>query len=110
MTEYDIPWKQVLDAYLKGFLELCLPHVHDGIDWNSPIENHEQELPQLFPNSPTAGRVADKLFRAKFAGRDPAHLVHDSCGSSGVEKSGFCQAHFYLLLSHPRSIAARTSI
>ena len=23
MTEYDIPWKEVLDAYLKGFLELC---------------------------------------------------------------------------------------
>jgi hypothetical protein len=43
-----------------------LPNVHDGIDWNSPIENHEQELPQLFPNSLTTGRVADKLFRAKF--------------------------------------------
>lgn len=70
MTEYDTPWKEVLDAYLKDFLELCLPGVHDGIDWDSPIENREQELPQLFPNSLTIGRVADKLFRAKFVGSE----------------------------------------
>lgn len=70
MTEYDLPWKEVLDDYLIDFLKLCLPQVHDGIDWNSPIENHEQELPKLFPNSLTAGRVADKLFRAKFIGSD----------------------------------------
>jgi hypothetical protein len=70
MTEYDLPWKEVLDAYLKDFLELCLPEVHAGIDWNSPIENHEQELPHLFPKSLTAGRVADKLFRAKFLGSE----------------------------------------
>ncbi len=70
MTEYDIPWKEVLDAYLKGFLELCLPAVHAGIDWTSPIENHEQELPQLFPNSLMTGRVADKLLRAKFNGSE----------------------------------------
>src|SRR6056297_439411 len=78
MTEYDIPWKEILDTYLKGFLELCLPNVHDGIDWESPIENHEQELPHLFPKSLTAGRVADKLFRAKFSGNDQPtwFLIH----------------------------------
>jgi hypothetical protein len=46
MTEYDVPCKEVLDAYLSDFLELCLPQVHRGIDWTSPIENREQELPQ----------------------------------------------------------------
>jgi len=78
MTEYDVPWKEVLDAYLKDFLELCLPHVHDGIDWSWPIENHEQELPHLFPNSLTSGRVADKLFRAKFKESEQAtwFMIH----------------------------------
>ncbi len=52
----------------QGFLELCLPDIHNGIDWSSPIENHEQELPHLFPKSVTPGRVADKLFRAQFRG------------------------------------------
>ena len=76
MTDYDVPWKEVLDAYLNDFLELCLPHIHAGIDWNSPIENHEQELPQLFPNSQTADRVADKLFRARFkASNQPTWLM-----------------------------------
>ncbi len=70
MTEYDVPWKEVLDAYLRDFLALCLPRIHDGIDWSCPIENHEQELPHLFPQSRAAGRVADKLFRAKFKGSD----------------------------------------
>lgn len=70
MTDYDVPWKEVLDSYLQGFLELCLPGVHDGIDWSVPIENHEQELPKLFPNSLSAGRIADKLFRARFKGSE----------------------------------------
>ncbi|MEZ6090043.1 MAG: hypothetical protein R3C05_18855 [Pirellulaceae bacterium] len=70
MTEYDVPWKEVLDAYLNSFLELCLPDVlkSAGIDWSSPIENHEQELPKLFPGSEASGRVADKLFRAQVQG------------------------------------------
>ena len=70
MTEYDMPWKEVLDVYLQDFLELCLPDIHQGIDWSAPVENHEQELPKLFPDSLTAGRVVDKLFRAKFKAND----------------------------------------
>ncbi len=27
--------------------------IHNGIDWSIPIENHEQELPHLFPKSVT---------------------------------------------------------
>ncbi len=78
MTDYDVPWKEVLDAYLSDFLELCLPEIHDGIDWKSPVENHEQELPQLFPNSQASGRVADKLFRARFkASKQPTwFMIH----------------------------------
>ncbi len=66
MTEYDIPWKEILDVHLRDFLHLCFPNIHEGIDWSFPIENREQELPKLFPNSLSPGRVADKLFRARY--------------------------------------------
>jgi hypothetical protein len=66
MTEYDLPWKEVFDSYLQDFMQLCLPEGHGQIDWDEPIENKEQELPRLFPESPAPGRVADKLFRVRF--------------------------------------------
>ena len=66
MTEYDIPWKEILDVHLRDFLHLCFPDIHEGIDWSFTIENREQELPKLFPNSLSPGRVADKLFRARY--------------------------------------------
>jgi hypothetical protein len=68
MADYDVPWKEILDAHLSDFLELCLPQIYDGIDWAYPIESCEQELPKMFPNSLASGRVADKLFRARNKG------------------------------------------
>lgn len=66
MTEYDVPWKEVFDSYLKDFMQLCLPELHDQINWEAEIENKEQELPRLFPESSASGRIADKLFRVQF--------------------------------------------
>jgi len=33
MTEYDSPWKEFLDNYLKSFLEFSFPNLHDQIDF-----------------------------------------------------------------------------
>ena len=32
MVDYDTPWKEILEFYLKQFLELCLPDLHGAID------------------------------------------------------------------------------
>jgi hypothetical protein len=56
-------------------MQLCLPEGHDLIDWEGPVENKEQELPRLFPESPAKGRVADKLFRVRFKGHPQATWV-----------------------------------
>ena len=33
MTEYDSPWKEILDNYFEDFMRLCFPEVHQAIDW-----------------------------------------------------------------------------
>ncbi|MBL8889928.1 MAG: hypothetical protein JNL67_08100 [Planctomycetaceae bacterium] len=69
MTEYDLPWKEIFDSYLQDFMQLCLPEGYELIDWHAPVENQEQELPRLFPESLSEGRVADKLFRVRIKGQ-----------------------------------------
>jgi len=31
MTEYDLPWKEVLDSYLQDFMQFCLPDGYELI-------------------------------------------------------------------------------
>jgi hypothetical protein len=65
MTQYDAPWKEALNVYLDQFLLFAFETIHASIDWNVPVENKEQDLPHLYPDSEAPGRVADKLFRVK---------------------------------------------
>ena len=42
MVDYDNPWKEILEFYLKQFLELCLPELHVAIDWSIPHQSAGQ--------------------------------------------------------------------
>ena len=42
--EYDSPWKEALEIYLRSFLELCFPQVAEAIDWDRGIEFLDKEL------------------------------------------------------------------
>ncbi len=44
MVDYDNPWKEILEFYLKQFLELCLPELHVAIDWSIPPKVRDKEL------------------------------------------------------------------
>ena len=37
MVDYDTPWKEILEFYLKQFLELCLPDLHGAMDCRPKI-------------------------------------------------------------------------
>jgi len=45
MTEYDSPWKEFLDFYLKAFLEFGFPNLHDHLEiqFRSDLETIEKE-------------------------------------------------------------------
>ncbi len=33
-TDFDTPWKDVLEIYFEDFVSFFFPQAHAGIDWN----------------------------------------------------------------------------
>jgi hypothetical protein len=61
VSNYDSPWKEILELYFQQFLEFFFPEAHNDIDWDKGYESKEQELQQLFPNAQSGKLFVDKL-------------------------------------------------
>ncbi|PWU13076.1 MAG: hypothetical protein C5B50_19935 [Verrucomicrobia bacterium] len=59
--EFDKPWKAAIERFLKHFLQLCFPAVHDLVDWRHPAEFLDTELRQLGPDHEHGGLSVDRL-------------------------------------------------
>ena len=46
MTDYDSPWKEVLERYFAAFTAFFFPTVHEGIDWARGHAFLDKELQQ----------------------------------------------------------------
>ena len=44
-TDYDSPWKDILEIYFQSALELCFPQIARQINWGKGV--------QLLSNAPT---------------------------------------------------------
>jgi len=75
MTEYDSPWKEFLDAFLRPFVEFCFSELHDAIDWSQPIVTLDKELQQIAPTSVLGTRTVDKLIEVTLLNGDPKWLL-----------------------------------
>ncbi|HIJ82698.1 MAG: putative transposase YdaD [Magnetococcales bacterium] len=62
-TEYDSPWKEILKAYFKDFLEFFLPEAHDGIDWQRDPEFLDKELDRITKEAKAINRRVDLLVK-----------------------------------------------
>jgi len=62
-TNYDSPWKEMIEIYFPQFLQFFFPQVYNEIDWSleKPYEFLDQELQQLEPEGETGKRLADKV-------------------------------------------------
>ena len=77
MTEYDSPWKETLDGYFEDFLQLCLPELHQAIDWATPPKTRDKEFQQIAQASETGPRSVDKLVEVRLlSGQIEWLLVH----------------------------------
>jgi hypothetical protein len=86
MTEYDSPWKEFLDHYLKAFLEFSFLELHDEIDWSYEVVMRDKELQQIAPESESGSRIVDKLAEVKmFAGDIQWLLIHVEVQSQKTE-------------------------
>ena len=87
MTEYDSPWKEFLDAFLKPFMEFAFPDLHDAIDWSQPVVALDKELQQIAPVSDAGVRTVDKLVEVRLLdGESQWLLIHVEVQSQRVEK------------------------
>ncbi|MEH1771257.1 MAG: hypothetical protein V7L30_33615 [Nostoc sp.] len=46
-TEFDSPWKQILQLYFEEFMQFFFPQAHAEIDWTQQPEFLDQELQQV---------------------------------------------------------------
>ncbi len=77
MTDYDGPWKEVLDHFFEQFMQLCFPAQHTHIDWSVPPKMLDKELQQLAPQSEVGLRVVDKLVEVRLlSGEVEWILIH----------------------------------
>jgi len=43
MSDYDSPWKEVLDLYFESFMAFFFPDAHADIDWSRNYEALDKE-------------------------------------------------------------------
>jgi hypothetical protein len=60
-SEYDSPWKDVLEIYFEDFITFFFPFVHSEIDWTKEIEFLNKELKQVTKDAKVGRRYADAL-------------------------------------------------
>ncbi len=77
MTDFDNPWKDVLEHFFRAFLAFFFPEAHAAIDWSRNYESLDKELQQIVSESELGLRLADMLFKVWLKdGRETWILIH----------------------------------
>ena len=77
MSDFDNPWKDVLEHFFRHFLEFFFPEAHAAIDWSRRYESLDKELQQIVSDSELGLRLADKLFKVWLQdGQEAWILIH----------------------------------
>jgi hypothetical protein len=92
-TEFDSPWKDILQLYFEDFIEFFFPQVHREIDWTQTPEFLDKELQQVVRDAELGRRLADKLVKIyRTSGEEAWILIHVEVQAQ--EESNFAQRMF----------------
>lgn len=61
MSDFDNPWKVVLDRYFTVFVAFFFADIHADIDWTRGYETLDAELQQLVGDAEQGTRHVDAL-------------------------------------------------
>lgn len=76
-TEFDSPWKDVVENYLPEFIDFFFPQAYTAIDWTKGFEFLDQELRQVVRDAELGKRFVDKLVKLHLlGGKEVWILVH----------------------------------
>ena len=75
-TEFDSPWKEIVQNYFPEFIQFFFPQVYQEIDWNQGFEFLDQELQQVVRDAELGKRLVDKLVKVYRRGQEIWVLIH----------------------------------
>ncbi|MBZ8181987.1 cytosolic protein, partial [Oscillatoria salina IIICB1] len=92
-TEFDTPWKDILEIYFEEFIDFFFPDAHRQIDWTQGYEFLDQELQQVVQDAELGRRLVDKLAKVYLLeGTEAWVLIHVEVQSQ--RESEFSQRMF----------------
>jgi hypothetical protein len=76
-TEYDSPWKNIIESFFEDFMRFFFLAVHEQIDWTRNYEFLEQELQKVVREAVTQNRRVDKLVKVwRKNGKEALLYIH----------------------------------
>ncbi|MBD2355636.1 DUF4351 domain-containing protein [Tolypothrix sp. FACHB-123] len=76
-TEYDSPWKDILQTYFSEFMQFFFPNAYNEIDWRQQPEFLDKELQEVVVDAEIGRRFADKLVKVYLQnGQETWVLIH----------------------------------
>ncbi len=76
-TEYDSPWKEIIEQYFPEFIAFFFPKAYQDIDWSKKYEFLNKELRQITKDAEIGRKYVDKLVRVWLKnGEDAWALIH----------------------------------
>jgi hypothetical protein len=76
-TDFDTPWKDVLEIYFEDFVSFFFPQAYAGIDWSQGFEFLDKELQQVVRDAELGKRLVDKLVKIyRTEGDETWVLIH----------------------------------
>ena len=76
-TDYDSPWKDILETYFQSALELCFPQIARQINWGKGVQLLSKEFQKIVRRSELGRRNVDVLVQVwSRQGREQWVLLH----------------------------------
>ena len=89
MTDYDSPWKEMLENYFQAFMAFFFPVAHRDIDWERGYESLDKELQQIVRDAELGKRLADKLMKVwRRGGEEQRVMIHTEVEGDPKEDFG----------------------
>ena len=108
-NDFDSPWKEALEKFLRPFLALCFPAVEAQIDWSRETVFLDKELQALERDADAGRQYVDKLVRVfQRTGGEAWILVHVEIQSQPDPRLAerMCQYHHRLKHVHGRPVVS----
>ena len=64
-SDYDSPWKDILERYFEDFMAFFFPEAHKNIDWTATYIFSDKELQKVVRDAKSGRRYVDKLVRVR---------------------------------------------